>query len=111
MKSQNEITIDQIKYIASVAKCPKCGSKDVKFDIPFESRLETKDGKLNSVVMDFSNPSYFLTNTHTTCLKCSFKFHLHEHDDQFYQGLEKSFKDKKEDVSVFYYEFDSYKTD
>ncbi|MHA1729652.1 MAG: hypothetical protein ACTSWY_13125 [Promethearchaeota archaeon] len=104
------ISIDQIRFIASTAKCPKCGSKDVQFNLPFECHLKTKNGKLDKVVLDFTNPAYWLKTTMTKCSGCGFEFHLREHNEEFYNDLEKSFKKKKEDINKFYYDFDSYNT-
>ena len=105
------IKIDQIRYIAQSAKCPKCGSKDVKFALPKECHIRTKDGKLDKLVLDFKNPSYWLKQTKTYCAKCGIHFHIRKHDENFYQGLEESFNHKNEDIDVWYYEFDSYKKD
>ena len=66
------IDMRQVKYIASIGHCPKCGSDSVKFRLPFESYLETKDKELIKVVLDFSSPQYWLKTTVTTCAKCGY---------------------------------------
>lgn len=108
-KKKISISIDQIRYISSVGKCPKCGSQDVEFSLPYECHIRTINGKISKVVLDFTNPSYWLTTTKTKCAKCAFEFHLSEHNEEFYSGLEESFKIKKEEIDKFFYDFDSYK--
>ena len=109
-KNDKKIGIDmrQVKYIASVGHCPKCGSDSVKFRLPFESYLETKDNKLNKIVLDFSNPQYWLRKTVTTCIKCGYKFHLRDHNSEFYQGLEASKNDEGDSSIKWSYDFESY---
>ena len=49
MKENNKksgIDMRQLKYIASVGHCPKCGSDSVKFRIPFESYLESYSSQI-----------------------------------------------------------------
>ncbi|MHA1682162.1 MAG: hypothetical protein ACTSUE_14590 [Promethearchaeota archaeon] len=103
------IGINQVRYIGSCGKCPACGSKDVKFSLPFEAHLETKDGVLDRVVLDFSNPQYWLKVTMTRCAVCGFEFHLRDQKEDFYQGLEESYKKDGENPNKWYYEFDTYK--
>ena len=110
-KNDKKIGIDmrQVKYIASIGHCPKCGSDSVKFRLPFESYLETKDNKPNKVVLNFSNPQYWLRKTVTTCVKCGHKFHLRDDNDKFYQGLEASKNDEGDSPTKWSYDFESYK--
>ncbi len=105
------IGLKQVKYIGSCGRCPACGSKDVKFSLPFEAHLRTKDGKLDRVVLDFTNPAYFLKKTMTRCASCNFEFHLRDVKEDFYIGLEASNQDEGENHSKWYYEFDSFKTE
>lgn len=99
------ISLKEVEFIASVGKCPKCGSTNVKFDLPLECHLETKDGKLNRVVLDFTNPNYWLKQTVTHCLDCGVAFHLRDVDPNFYQGL-KDVQDREEDSPAKWaYEF------
>ena len=112
MKDNNKkigIDMRQVKYIASAGHCPKCGSNSVKFRLPFESYLETRDNKLNKVVLDFSNPQNWLRKTVTTCAKCGHKFHLRDDNDKFYQGLEASKNDEGDSPTKWSYDFESYK--
>ncbi|GAB4330856.1 MAG: hypothetical protein Kow0069_38480 [Promethearchaeota archaeon] len=83
------ISLKEVEYIASVAKCPKCGSRDVRFDVPQDSRIETSDGKLKRVVLDFSHPNYWLKTTVTHCLRCGIAFHIRDtmEKGEFYRGL------------------------
>jgi ssDNA-binding Zn-finger/Zn-ribbon topoisomerase 1 len=110
-KNDKKIGIDmrQVKYIASIGHCPKCGSNSVKFRLPFESYLATKDNNLDKVVLDFSNPQYWLRKTVTTCLECGHKFHLRDHNNEFYQGLEASKNDEGDSSVKWSYDFESYK--
>jgi len=99
----------QVKYIASCGKCPNCGSTSVKFKLPLECFMETKDGKLDKVVLAFRHPPYWLKTTVTTCARCSYQFHLRDHNEKFYQGLETSKQDEGDNLNVWYYNFDEYK--
>jgi 5-methylcytosine-specific restriction endonuclease McrA len=114
MAEKNEkigIGMRQVRYIASTGKCPHCGSKDVSFKLPLECYIETKSLKPNKVVLDFTNPQYWLKETTTKCAYCGYEFHLRDHNETFYKGLEESKKDKGDNPSKWYYNFDSYKTD
>ncbi|MHA1819862.1 MAG: hypothetical protein ACTSU2_02570 [Promethearchaeota archaeon] len=104
------ITMNEVKYIASVGKCPVCGSRNVQFSLPFECRLETEDGKLKRVVLDFSNPQYWLKVTMTKCSYCGVEFHLRDSNDKFYEGLEETAKKSQGSPKVWYYDFDDFKT-
>jgi hypothetical protein len=103
------IDMRQVKYIASVGHCPKCGSDSVKFRLPFESYLETKDKELIKVVLDFSSPQNWLRKTVTTCVECGHKFHLRDDNNDFYQGLEKSKNEEGNSSIKWSYDFNSYK--
>ncbi len=105
------IGMKQVKYIGSCGHCPTCGSKDVKFSLPFEAHLRTKNGKLDSVVLDFTNPQYWLKKTMTKCALCGFEFHLRDVKDDFYTGLEASNKDEGVNHVKWHYDFDTYKTE
>ena len=105
------IGMPEVKYIASCGKCPNCGSTSVRFRLPLECYMETKDGKLNKVVLDFTNPSYWLKTTTTHCAECGYEFHLREHNENFYQGLEETRQKEGMSPNKWYYEFESYKTE
>ncbi|MFX0103245.1 MAG: hypothetical protein ACFFCS_27010 [Candidatus Hodarchaeota archaeon] len=107
---QEGIGLNQVKYIGTCGRCPACGSKDVQFKLPFEARLETKDGILNRVVLDFTNPQYWLKTTMTKCSHCGFEFHLRDQNDNFYKGLQDSYADEGPNPNIWYYDFDTYKT-
>ncbi len=108
-QEDNGIGMPEVRYIASCGKCPNCGSNSVRFRLPLECYLETKDGKLDKVVLDFSSPQYFLKETVTTCAKCGYQFHLRNHNENFYQGLEETRQKEGKGPIKWYYEFDSYK--
>ena len=103
------IDMRQVKYIASVGHCPNCGSDSVKFRLPLECYLETKDKELNKVVLDFSSPQYWLKTTKSTCVDCGQEFHLRDHNVEFYQGLEASKNDEGDSSIKWSYDFESYK--
>ena len=105
------IGLPEVKYIASVGKCPNCGSESVRFKLPLECYLETKDRKLNKVVLDFSNPQYWLKTTTTQCADCGYEFHLREVTDDFYQGLQEVREREGEIPNKWYYQFNDYKTE
>ena len=110
MSEENSgIGMRQVKYIASCGTCPNCNSTSVKFKLPLECHLETKDKKLSKVVLDFRTPQYWLNTTVTTCADCGFQFHLREHNESFYQDLEKSKQDDGDNPNMWYYDFDTYK--
>ncbi|MBD3353049.1 MAG: hypothetical protein GF364_16330 [Candidatus Lokiarchaeota archaeon] len=110
-KKKYGIGMKQVKYIGSCGRCPACGSRDVKFSLPFEAHLRTVDGKLSKVVLDFRNPQYWLNTTMTKCANCSFEFHLRDVVDDFYKGLEASKQDSGENPAVWSYEFDNFKVE
>ena len=105
------VGMPEVKFIASCGKCPNCGSTDVQFKLPLESFLETKDGKLNKVVLDFRSPQYWLKTTVTTCAKCGYQFHLRDNNENFYQGIEDTRQKEGTQPVIWYYDFESYKTD
>lgn len=113
--SKNEeeagIGMPEVKYIASCGKCPNCGSTSVRFRLPLECYLETKDLKLAKVVLDFRNPQYWLKETVTRCANCGFEFHLRDHNENFYQGLQETREKEGTQPTVWWYEFDNYRTD
>ncbi len=113
MVEENEIGIGmpEVKFIASCGKCPNCESTDVRFRVPLECYMETKDGKLDKVVLDFSSPQYWLKTTVTTCAKCGFQFHLRDTNDTFYQGIEETRQKEGTQPVIWSYDFESYKTD
>lgn len=102
------IGMKQVKFIGSIGRCPACGSKDVKFSLPFEAHLRTENGKLAKVVLDFGNPQYWLNTTMTKCANCSFEFHLRDVYDDFYKGLEASKNDPGDNPVVWSYDFDKF---
>ncbi len=65
--SEEGIGMPEVRYIGSCGKCPNCGSTSVRFRLPLESYLETKEGKLAKVVLDFRQPTYWLNTTTTKC--------------------------------------------
>lgn len=83
------ISLKEVEFIASAAQCPKCGSKNVRFDLPRQSHIETKDGKLSKVVLDFTKPNWWLKESVTHCLDCGVAFHIRDNMDTgaFYKGL------------------------
>jgi hypothetical protein len=105
------IGLPEVKYIASVGKCPNCGSTSVRFRLPLESYIETKDLKLNKVVLDFSNPQYWLKTTTTHCAVCGYEFHLRDHVDDFYKGLQEVREQEGDMPNKWYYQFEEYKTE
>ena len=112
---ENDIGIGmpEVKFIASCGKCPNCQSTDVQFKVPLESYLETKDGKLDKVVLDFSSPQYWLKTTVTTCAKCGYQFHLRDNpeNENFYQGIEETRQKEGTQPVKWSYDFESYKTE
>jgi len=112
MTEENEgIGMPEVRYIGSLGKCPNCGKSSVRFKLPLESYIETKDGKLNKVVLDFSSPQYWLKTTTTTCAYCGYEFHLRDNNDNFYKGLEEARQNEGTKPVKWYYEFESYKTE
>jgi hypothetical protein len=105
------IGMPEVKYIASCGKCPNCGSTSVRFKVPLESYLETKDGILNRVVLDFSSPQYWLKTTTTKCAYCGYEFHLRNHNEDFYKGLQETRQKEGTQPVKWFYDFDSYKTE
>ena len=101
--------IKQIKYIGAVAKCPMCSSTDIQFKLPFEARIETVKGEVKKLVLDFSNPTYWLKTTMSKCSSCNYEFHLRDHYDNFDEGLDKASDDEGDNISKWYYDFDSFK--
>jgi len=110
-EEESGIGMPEVKYIGSCGKCPNCGSTSVRFSLPLESYLETKDGKLNKVVLNFSSPQYWLKTTTTKCANCGYEFHLRDHNDNFYNGLEEARKTQGTKPVKWYYNFDDYKTE
>lgn len=108
-KEDMGIGMPEVRYIGSCGKCPNCGSIDVRFKLPLESYIETKDGKLNKVILDFKEPNYWLNTTVTTCAKCGFQFHLREDNENFYQGLEETRQKEGTQPVKWSYDFESYK--
>ena len=105
------IGMPEVKYVGSCGKCPNCGSTDVRFKLPLESYIETKNGKLAKVVVDFSSPQYWLKTTVTTCAACGFQFHLRDGNENFYQGLEETRKKEGTQPVKWSYDFNDYKTE
>ena len=105
------IGMPEVKYIAACGKCPNCGSTSVRFKLPLESYMETKDGKLDKVVLDFTSPQYWLKTTTTKCSYCGYEFHLRNHNEQFYNGLQETRQKEGNQPVKWYYDFDSYKTE
>ncbi len=110
-KEKIGINMNQVKYIGKVGECPNCGSTSVRFRLPLECYLETENKKLNKVVLDFSRPQYWLKTTVTTCAKCGYQFHLRNHNNEFYMGLEESKNDKGDDYVKWSYKFDDYQSE
>jgi len=111
MSKEEGIGMPEVKYIGSCGTCPNCGSKSVRFKVPLESYIETKDLKLNKVVLDFSNPNYWLRTTVTTCAECGYQFHLRDHNENFFKGLEETRKKEGTEPNTWYYDFEDYKTE
>ena len=111
MSEEEGIGMPEVKYIGSCGKCPNCGSTSVRFRIPLESYIETKDSKLYKVVLDFRNPTYWLKTTTTKCAKCGYEFHLRDHNDDFYKSLQETREKSGAKPNSWYYMFDDYKTE
>jgi hypothetical protein len=109
--SEEGMGMPEVKFIGSCGKCPNCGSTSVRFKLPLESYIETKDLKLNKVVLDFSSPQYWLQTTVTTCAKCGYQFHLRDNNDNFYKELQETRETEGTTPVKWSYDFDSYKTD
>lgn len=108
-ESDNEgIGLPEIRYIASCGKCPNCGSTSVRFKLPLESYIETDDLELDKVVLDFTNPRYWLKTTTTKCSECGYEFHLRDHVDDFYKGLQETREKEGQMPNKWSYDFDNY---
>lgn len=105
------IGMPEVKFIASLGKCPNCGSESVRFRIPLESYLETEGKELKKVVLDFSNPKYWLKTTTTHCVECGYEFHLRDNNEDFYKGLQETREREGTSPNKWYYDFESYKTE
>ncbi|MHA1149510.1 MAG: hypothetical protein ACTSR8_14845 [Promethearchaeota archaeon] len=102
------IGMPEVRFIGSCGKCPNCGSTSVRFKLPLESYIETENLKLNRVVLDFTNPNYWLNTTVTTCAECGFQFHLRDSNPNFYQGLEETKQKEGATPVKWSYKFDDY---
>ena len=102
------IGMPEVRFIGSCGTCPNCGSKSVRFKVPLESYIETEDLKLAKVVLDFTNPNYWLNTTVTTCAKCGYQFHLRDSNPNFFQGLEETKKKDGANPAKWSYKFEDY---
>lgn len=110
-KDKEGIGLPEVRYIASCGKCPNCGSTSVRFKLPLECYLESKDLKLDKVVLDFTNPQYWLKTTTTQCAECGYEFHLRDTKDDFYKGLQETRKKEGQMPNKWYYNFKEYKVE
>ena len=106
----DDFGIKQIRFIGKIAKCPMCSSIDIQFKLPFEARLESIKGEVAKIVLDFSNPKYWLKTTMSKCSNCNYEFHLRDHYEKFDEELEKASETEGENLSKWYYDFNSLKT-
>lgn len=59
-------------------------------------------------MLDFTNPRYWLKTTTTKCVECGYEFHLRDHVEDFYKGLQETREEKGQMPNKWSYNFDDY---